>query len=155
LTVDAPADVGAVDGSLRSLDFGGLERLAGDERFEFGSHTMSHPVLPLLSPHEQEKEIRASHRLLSERLPRVGAVVAYPYGLFDRSTVQAARRAGMRAGLTLEGHAPGRWQSLLTVPRIAASEDTTVASLGLRLNGGARLAIVARNGGLYPAVPRD
>jgi len=149
------ADTDAIGGSLRSLDLRELELLAKDERFDFGSHSVSHPVLPFLSPDEQEMEMRTSHRVLSECLPRVHAMIAYPYGLFDRTTVKAARRAGMRAGLTVEGHAPGRWQDLMTVPRIAASEVTAVASLGLRLNTGARMGIIARNGGFFPRLPRD
>src|SRR4051812_9501183 len=65
----------------------------------------AHPALPLLSYDEQIAEMKNSFSLLQSRLPRVLPIVAYPYGLYDRMTVRAARAAGMNAGLTMEGRA--------------------------------------------------
>jgi len=68
---------------------------------EIGAHTVSHPSLPTLTPEEQVGEIRVSYEALSERGLPLRPFLAVPYGLYDESTLQAARTAGMRATLLL------------------------------------------------------
>ncbi len=93
----------------RSMNLDELAALATDPLVDFGVHTVSHPALPLLSYAEQVGEMRDSLSFLRERLSRVLPVVAYPYGLYDRTTVRAAAEAGMVAGLTMEGRATANW----------------------------------------------
>jgi peptidoglycan/xylan/chitin deacetylase (PgdA/CDA1 family) len=139
----------------RSLTFAELELLAADERIEFGIHTLSHPALPLLPYDEQVDEMRKNLDLLRNRLPRVIPVVAYPYGLYDRTTVRAARAAGMVAGLTMEGRATANRPDPLMVPRIGAGDIHEPSSLTRRLNRALRPALVIRNRGAHPRIPVD
>jgi peptidoglycan/xylan/chitin deacetylase (PgdA/CDA1 family) len=139
----------------RSLTFAELQLLAADERIEFGVHTLSHPALPLLPYDEQVDEIRNNLALLRNRLPRVIPVVAYPYGLYDRTTVRAARAAGMIAGLTMEGRATAARPDPMTAPRIGAGEIHPPKSLTRRLNRALRPALVMRNRGAHPRMPVD
>jgi peptidoglycan/xylan/chitin deacetylase (PgdA/CDA1 family) len=144
-----------IDADLRSLRFEELAALARDERYDFGVHTDSHACLPFLSEAECEREIATSHRVLLERLPRVRAVIAYPYGLFDRRTIECARRAGMQAGVTMDGRAPSRFSGRYTVPRLGVMEDRSPRSIALRLNGALRPLLVARERGLHPRLPAE
>ena len=139
----------------RSLTFGELELLAADERIEFGVHTLSHPALPLLPYDEQVDEIGNNFALLRNRLPRVIPVVAYPYGLYDRTTVRAAQAAGMIAGLTMEGRATAERPDPMIAPRIGAGEIHAPRSLTRRLNRALRPALVIRNRGAHPRMPID
>jgi peptidoglycan/xylan/chitin deacetylase (PgdA/CDA1 family) len=139
----------------RSLTFGELELLAADERIEFGIHTLSHPALPLLPYDEQVDEIRNNLTLLRNRLPRVIPVVAYPYGLYDRTTVRAAQAAGMIAGLTMEGRATADRPDPMIAPRIGAGDIHAPKSLTRRLNRALRPALVIRNRGAHPRMPVD
>lgn len=138
---------------LRALRYDELVSLARAERFDFGVHTASHACLPFLSDADCEREIGASYRSLLDHLPRVRPVIAYPYGLFDRRTIEAARRAGMTAGVTMDGRAPSRWSGRYTVPRLGVMEDRSPRSIGLRLNGALRLVLIARDGRLHPRLP--
>src|SRR5687767_9602268 len=141
-----PGGLSSGDGSVwRSLTFGELELLAADERIEFGIHTLSHPALPLLPYDEQVDEMRTNLDRLRNLLPRVLPVVAYPYGLYDRTTVRAAQAAGMIAGLTMEGRATANRPDPLTVPRIGAGDIHAPNSLTRRLNRALRPALVIRN----------
>jgi peptidoglycan/xylan/chitin deacetylase (PgdA/CDA1 family) len=144
-----------VDPVWRSLDFRELAELANDQRIDFGVHTLSHPALPLLPYAEQVAEMRDNFALLQERLPRVLPVVAYPYGLYDRMTVRAARDAGMIAGLTMEGRATADNPDRMVAPRIGGAEVRAPRSLARRLNRALRPALVFRNRGPHPRLPVD
>lgn len=139
----------------RSLTFSELKSLAADERIDFGIHTLSHPALPLLPYDEQLSEMRSNLRVLRELLPRVLPVVAYPYGLYDRTTVRAAKEAGMLAGVTMEGRATADNPDPMTVPRIGAGEMHMPDSLARRLHRALRPALVIRNRGVHPRMPVD
>ena len=130
-----------------------LIELARSDLIDFGSHTVSHPALPYLPETEQEWEIRTSHSWLSERLPRVRAFLAYPFGLYSRETVRAARRAGMEAGFSLAGRAAAFWFGLHTCPRIGVAETNAALSLRAHLGWWAVPLIAWRNREWHPRFP--
>ena len=142
------------DDPWRSMTFPELQTLAADDRFDFGVHTLTHPNLPALAAAEQEHEIAASWQALRERLPRARPVIAYPYGLYDSVTIAAARRAGMTAGVTMEGRATGSHPDPFTIPRLGVGERHGSRSISLRMNDACRPLIVLRNRGAHPKVPR-
>lgn len=150
------AGAAAIHPLLRSLDFAGLRRLASDDRFDFGCHTVTHPALALLAPFEQELEMREAHRTIREQLPHATVpIVAYPYGVYDRRTMDAARRAGLRAGVTMQGRALGMNDDVFALPRLGVSEDWSPAAIGLRINAAGRLLQIARSRGIHPRMPID
>lgn len=150
----APLPAPATGSPWRSLSFAELRDLARHEHVDFGVHTSTHPALPLLSRDEQVREIRECHRVLATELPRVQPILAYPYGLYDRVTIAAAREAGMIAAVTMEGRAPGAHPPLFTIPRVGAGQLHAPRSLHRRLSRALRPALVLRNGGPHPVVPR-
>ena len=91
--------------ALRSL------RAAG---FDLGSHTMSHPRLPTLSPAACREELRSSRHLLEDRLGHEVAHLAYPFGAFDASVRSVAADAGYRSACS-------------TRPRLATADDDPLA----------------------------
>jgi len=88
---------------LRSATETELEQLARLPWVSIGVHTRSHPLLPALSDAEVVSEVREAYAALRTRFAGVDPILAVPYGLFDRRTLDLARVAGMRASLTLEG----------------------------------------------------
>jgi len=137
----------------RSLTETELHRLARSDLIDFGCHTESHPALPLLPKEEQRREIRQSYTWLADRLPRVCEFLAYPYGLYDFRTVQAAREAGMEAAFSIEGRAGGARFDLFACPRIGMAEVNTLRSLALRLSWALIPLLAWRNGGWHPRTP--
>jgi peptidoglycan/xylan/chitin deacetylase (PgdA/CDA1 family) len=137
----------------RSLTETELHELARSELIDFGCHTVSHPALPLLSEDEQRREIRQSYTWLADRLPRVCEFLAYPYGLYDSRTVQAAREAGMEAAFSIEGRAGGARFELFACPRIGMAEVNSLSSLALRLSWALIPLLAWRNGGWHPRTP--
>ena len=61
----------------------------------------------------------------------------------------------MIAGVTMEGRAAADHPDPMTVPRIGAGDIHSPGSLTLRLNRALRPALVIRNGGAHPRIPKD
>lgn len=75
----------------------------------FGSHTLSHCILPVESEETVQMEIEESKALIQSRLGTPIDAIAYPNGDYNGETIRAARRAGFRTGLTLrKEHASAR-----------------------------------------------
>ena len=131
----------------RSMTWDELASVSRLGNVEVGVHTVSHPSLPTLTPEEQAREIRASYEALSERSLPLRPFLAVPYGLYDETTLHAARSVGMQATLLLNNRTlrrnPGngvfnrlsmtrgipRWKQALrlagVVERIRAATGTT------------------------------
>ena len=85
-----------------------------------GSHTLTHPILPMLERAAMEHEVAASRRLLEDRLQRPVEAFAYPNGDMDGAVLECARRhyaIAVRAdgGFVAPGTDP------LALPRIPAA----------------------------------
>lgn len=141
--------------SQRSMTFAELGKLANSDLFDVGVHTVSHPVLPLLTEQEQWKEITACHDLLRDRLPRTQPILAIPFGLFDRSTLQVAKRAGMLAVLTLANRTLRSYGPGDPLPRFCLTRFEKPWKLLMRVNGVAERALWWRDDVRirYPALP--
>jgi peptidoglycan/xylan/chitin deacetylase (PgdA/CDA1 family) len=98
---------------LPLMDWPALRELTA-AGFHVGSHTMTHPRLPTLSPAACREELAASRRLLEDRLGREVADLAYPFGAFDASVRSAAAEAGYRSACS-------------TRPRLATADDDRLA----------------------------
>ena len=139
----------------RAMTFEELNRFAAMPGVEIGVHTVSHPVLPLLSDSEIEQEIVAAHHTLREHVANTIPVLALPFGLYDERTLRLAASAGMSACLTLSGETLGSSALPSGVPRICITKTDARAKLSLRLLGVPRLvrAICGRRLEPFPALP--
>jgi peptidoglycan/xylan/chitin deacetylase (PgdA/CDA1 family) len=89
-------------GELDALDWDDLGELA-ELGWEIGSHTRTHPHLTQLDEPTLQRELEASREEVEGHLGRACDTIAYPYGDVDARIVEAARRAGYRAGAALSG----------------------------------------------------
>lgn len=86
---------------LQSLDWEQLRGLAADG-WEIGSHTCSHPRLPLVADDAAlDDELVRSKAVLERELDRPCTSLAYPYGAVDARVEASVRRAGYAAACTL------------------------------------------------------
>ena len=85
-----------LDPSERLLDWSEAEQLAS-EGVSFGSHTVTHALLPRLSPVERRFELSRSQQDLQMHLPGNG-MIAYPNGDAEQEVADGARAAGYRFG---------------------------------------------------------
>jgi peptidoglycan/xylan/chitin deacetylase (PgdA/CDA1 family) len=68
----------------------------------FGSHTVTHAILPQQSSADIDHELRESKTCLERLLGRTVDMVAYPDGAFSDEVVSLARAAGYRIGCTTQ-----------------------------------------------------
>jgi peptidoglycan/xylan/chitin deacetylase (PgdA/CDA1 family) len=101
---------------MQSLTWPMVESMA-EAGHEFGSHTLSHPMLTQLGDEQLRQELFDSRARIKERLGRCDSI-AYPFGDWAGRVAEAAADAGYSYGFTL----PERSQlsaDRLTIPRIS------------------------------------
>jgi peptidoglycan/xylan/chitin deacetylase (PgdA/CDA1 family)/aminoglycoside phosphotransferase (APT) family kinase protein len=98
-------EVSAYPERLATMDWAKLRELVA-RGFEVGSHTVSHPHLPLLGDDELDAELLGSKLRCEEELGVPCRYLAYPYGEHDERVRAAARRAGYAAAFVLHDRDP-------------------------------------------------
>lgn len=68
----------------------------------FGSHSLTHPILPLLSDEALERELRISREIIESMTGTTCRLLAYPNGDHDDRVRAATQRAGYRWAVTME-----------------------------------------------------
>jgi peptidoglycan/xylan/chitin deacetylase (PgdA/CDA1 family) len=104
--------------------------------FVIGSHTHTHPVLPLLQdPVELAQELSRSGRRIQEELGFFPESLAYPFGAYDRNVAEAVEKAGYRFGITSnqQWHYAGK-ESAYEVSRTLLSNEPWL-KMRSRING--------------------
>jgi len=124
-----------VSTAQRSMHLGELAGFATLPGVDVGLHTLSHPVLPLLSDQELTREISAGYQILREHFPNAVPVLALPFSLFDLRTLVAARAAVMAASLTLAGATLKRYAGRDDLPRFCICRGDRLSRLRARLTG--------------------
>lgn len=139
----------------RSMSFDELEQFGKNPLVDFGVHTLTHPVLPLLSPDQFQAEVGGSWDQLHARLPRVLPCLAIPFGLFDKRTAVLARNAGMTSCLSLAARTWGGYPATDALPRFALTNRESAWKLVLRVTGLAERLLAWRmaGGAGYPDLP--
>jgi peptidoglycan/xylan/chitin deacetylase (PgdA/CDA1 family) len=102
--------------TMRSVTWEMLGEM-GEEVFEVGAHTLTHPHLPELDDEALHEELSASRRMVAERL---GAceTLAYPFGEWSPRVAAAAAECGYRFAFTLPTDYGQRGADELTIPRV-------------------------------------
>jgi len=84
----------------RTMTVEELKRFAGSKFTDLGAHTMTHPILPTLSPDMQRSEIVDSAHHLETVLNTPSRTFAYPNGDFSDETIRIVSGTGFRAACT-------------------------------------------------------
>jgi peptidoglycan/xylan/chitin deacetylase (PgdA/CDA1 family) len=73
-----------------------VEHLLGIEFFEIGTHGEVHAHLPMHNADEQQKEIHAPVKLLSEHYAHEATLFRPPYGEYNDTTIDVVKLLGLR-----------------------------------------------------------
>lgn len=91
--------VNSLEKNKNSLNWEQVEQLAKDDLIDIGVHTLSHRMLPLLTPFEAKKEISLSKQILGMKLKEPIVTFCYPYGALDDSTKEMVKEAGFKVAV--------------------------------------------------------
>ncbi len=130
----------AGDGN-RMMSWVQLEKLR-DDGFDFGAHTVTHPLLCYENDETVLRELSLSKQTLEERLGIPICAFAYPSGNYDQRIQELVRRSGFRFAFTCEPEWYGIKQDPLATPRFLLHEgcvtnrgEFSPAALELTLTG--------------------
>lgn len=101
-----------------TMTSGELGALAGEPLFDIGAHTVNHPVMGILPPHDQESEIRHNMYFLESVTGKRIRGMAFPYGNYTPETLRIARRCGLSWACTTESKPVDFASQGFTLPRI-------------------------------------
>jgi len=85
------------------LNWQQMHQLKDSRLIEIAAHTVNHAELSKLSEVEQGHEIQASKKALEDELHIPITSIAYPYGMFDSTTISEVQKAGFRTAVTTIG----------------------------------------------------
>lgn len=120
--------------SHRPMTVRELQDVARSDVVEIGSHTVSHPSLPVQGPVCRGAEIEHARDTLATLTGRVPAAFAYPFGDYDAEIVELARKAGHTVACTTDEEGVARRADVLALPRLQVL-DWSTAQLARRLGG--------------------
>lgn len=106
-----------------TLTRGELLELAARPRHSMAAHTVHHLTLPNHPADVQEREIVDCKSDLEELLGEPVPALAYPYGAWNRTSVELARAAGFALGVTCHEAALQVGVDPMLVPRRLVSRD--------------------------------
>jgi peptidoglycan/xylan/chitin deacetylase (PgdA/CDA1 family) len=118
----------AASGMPRSLTWPMIAEM-GRAGFTIGSHTKTHPSLPMETPETAAEEVARSKSALEEHLGAPVVHFAYPGGQFTPAIVDTIAAAGYRFGYTACPHRDPRHPAL-TMPRLLLSEGASIDATG-------------------------
>ena len=103
---------------------------------EFGSHTLTHPMLSHLSPEQARREIADSKRLIEDKLGAPVTAFCYPKGDFNPSVKRLVREEGYRAACTTRPGVNGPGIDLFALRRTYVSRRDTPGEFAKKAAGG-------------------
>lgn len=81
------------------LSWGDIRTMSNDS-IEFGAHSVNHPILSYLPPHEIEREIFLSKKKIEQQIKEPVTVFAYPCGAYNERCKESVRKMGFAFGCT-------------------------------------------------------
>ena len=121
MAMQLPGD-GGTRASHRAMTGEEAKRLAGVAGMQIGAHSVTHAMLPSLTPEQQSAEIRDSKRQLETLLGRAVTGFAYPFGDYGPETAELVREAGFEWACTTETGGVNRRTDPFRIPRLAVED---------------------------------
>jgi peptidoglycan/xylan/chitin deacetylase (PgdA/CDA1 family) len=114
------------------------DRLAAavQEDFEVGAHTLTHPVLTLLSTPDCAREIAAPREVIDRRLGVLPSSFSYPAGVYDDREKQLVREAGYVSAVTSRQGRLTAEADALELPRIPVERHDSLSDFISKVYGG-------------------
>jgi peptidoglycan/xylan/chitin deacetylase (PgdA/CDA1 family) len=114
-------------------------RAMEDAGMEFGSHSLNHHSLPLLTDSELAEELMRSREVLASIVERPLPVLAYPYGDVDQRVKRAVQRAGYAAALAVNSGPVAIDTDRYEIRRLPVTNRSSDAYMKFKLSGAEQL----------------
>lgn len=95
-----------------------LKKMSECPLVSIGSHTRSHAHLEQIDSEQKKEEITASRELLERLTGRKIEALAFPYGGYDKSVIEAVRAAGYEVSFAVQDRGLLHEEAKYSIPRI-------------------------------------
>jgi peptidoglycan/xylan/chitin deacetylase (PgdA/CDA1 family) len=123
------------DDDVKHLSWPETRALLSAYQVEIGSHTHTHPRLPLLTPAEARQEMSVSLAALRENLGAISPPLAYPHGQTSPQLKSLAAELGHSCALTSELGGNSGHTDLFALRRIVIASDDDLPTFAARVAG--------------------
>ena len=106
-----------------------------DRGFEIAAHSRTDPDLRTLSGDALHDEVAGSRKELEDILGRPVATFCYPYGFYNRETIEASRKAGFFAARSTRRMVPGKREHRFDLPARSISGEMSLSRFALTVTG--------------------
>jgi len=110
-------------GLSRYMTWAQIREMAADPLVTIGSQTATHLHMNDNSMERNAADLEKSNARFEENLGYVPELIAYPYGEFSNTTIDAVKQAGFVAGFGQHSGAFGSDDDLYRLPRFAMNEN--------------------------------
>jgi len=86
----------------RTMSINELKEMAANKLFTLGAHTVTHPALAEHAAQFQKNELIENRSFLREVTGQDINLLAYPYGIYNKETLQVVSDLGFKAAFTTE-----------------------------------------------------
>ena len=122
----------------RFLDWPQISEMDGSGLVMFGSHSVNHPNLTLLSEGSLKLELEESKGILEDRLGKAVLAFAYPYGgpgFFDSRIINELQGAGYSCAFTtMQGRVGNKREEKFKLKRVMLFEYQNRGTMALKLD---------------------
>lgn len=106
-----------------------VRELSTDPLVEFHSHTVYHAHLTRVDDARRDQELLGSKRSIEAVTGKPVVAIAYPFGLYSDTVMDAARTAGYQLGLTIEAGYEQHIKQPLALKRFNVTNTTNIERL--------------------------
>ena len=100
---------------------------------EIGAHSRHHIPLAGLSEQRLEDEIAGSKKELEDILQQPVTSFAYPYGVYDQTSIGAVRKCGFACSVTTNTGFVAKLPSLFEIPRVGIFREDSLSTFVRKL----------------------
>ncbi|KAJ49956.1 peptidoglycan/xylan/chitin deacetylase (PgdA/CDA1 family) [Clostridium tetanomorphum] len=100
---------------------------------EIQSHTQKHEKLPSISYKQQLETLKNSKNFLESILNKKVDYIAYPYGLYNDSTIKALKELGFKMGFSTSGTWSDKTDGIYSLDRVYISANFNMKEFKRRL----------------------
>jgi len=105
-----------------------------DHGMDIEAHTMTHPDLTTLPYRSALREIKISREFLQRLIRHSVRAFAYPYGAYNRSTLQAVAASQFEVAFSTRAGWIQSSEAALTLPRVYIDADDSLPNFAARLH---------------------